>query len=197
MSSQENDTGISQQAKAGENGRRKRRWPIVAGVVAIVVACVALGFWVWHGQPSFCSAVCHEPMDAYVQNYYGADGATLAHMHEQKGETCLDCHEASFGQQIEEAGIWMRGGFSTDAQGYLTGSSEVSADEAFCGRCHDMAAVEESTRDWGGVAGVNPHLSHAGSVQCQNCHSAHGTSNMWCNTCHDWKVPEGWTSAGK
>lgn len=197
MSGQENDVEASHQGETEAPGRRKRRWPIVVGLIVVVLACAGAGFWVWHGQPSFCGTVCHVPMNTYVQNYYGADGATLAHLHEQHGKTCLDCHEATPGQQLEEAGAWMRGDFSTDEQGYLTGASTVSADEEFCGRCHDMASVVESTQNWGGVAGVNPHQSHAGAVQCQNCHSVHGTSNMWCNTCHDWQVPQGWTSAGR
>ena len=46
--------------------RRGRRWPIVVGVIAAVVVAAGAGFWVWHEQPSFCNAVCHDPMDAYV-----------------------------------------------------------------------------------------------------------------------------------
>ena len=47
--------------------RRGRRWPIVVGVIAAVVVAAGAGFWVWHEQPSFCNAVCHDPMDVYVE----------------------------------------------------------------------------------------------------------------------------------
>ena len=50
-----------------------------------------------------------------------------------------------------------------------------------------------STQDWGGQAGVNPHLSHQGeAIDCSNCHGVHETSYMYCNTCHDYAVPSGW-----
>ena len=48
--------------------RPKRGW-IVAGVVAAVIVVAGAGFWVWHEQPSFCNAICHSPMDYYVETY--------------------------------------------------------------------------------------------------------------------------------
>ena len=40
----------------------------------------------WHEQPSFCNAVCHNPMDAYVEAITGRrPGRTLA----GSGTTCL------------------------------------------------------------------------------------------------------------
>ena len=36
---------------------------IVGVVVAVVLVCAGGGFYVWHNQPSFCNAICHEPMD--------------------------------------------------------------------------------------------------------------------------------------
>ena len=47
---------------------RRRGW-IVAGVVAAVIVVAGAGFWVWHEQPSFCNAICHSPMDYYVETH--------------------------------------------------------------------------------------------------------------------------------
>ena len=51
----------NEQAKA--KGGKRRRAPIVCAVVAVVLVCAGGGFYVWHNQPSFCNAICHEPMD--------------------------------------------------------------------------------------------------------------------------------------
>ena len=34
------------------------------------------GFWVWHEQPSFCAAICHTPMDEYLETYEQEPGTT-------------------------------------------------------------------------------------------------------------------------
>lgn len=76
----------NEQAKA--KGGKRRRAPIVCAVVAVVLVCAGGGFYVWHNQPSFCNAICHEPMDYYVDGYYGEGDAThaqLAVAHQQEG----------------------------------------------------------------------------------------------------------------
>ena len=69
--------------------RRGRRWPIVVGVIAAVVVAAGAGFWVWHEQPSFCNAVCHDPMDVYVDGYFN-DATLMANAHERADVTCLE-----------------------------------------------------------------------------------------------------------
>lgn len=54
---------------------RKNKW-IIVGVVAAVLVVAGAGFWVWHEQPSFCNAICHSPMDKYVETYYEGDPGT-------------------------------------------------------------------------------------------------------------------------
>ena len=34
--------------------KKKKKWPIVVGVVVAVLVVAGAGFWVWHEQPSFC-----------------------------------------------------------------------------------------------------------------------------------------------
>ena len=52
-----------------KQGRVRRKWPIAVGCVAAVIVLAAAGFFVWHEQPSFCNAICHVPMDNYVEGY--------------------------------------------------------------------------------------------------------------------------------
>ena len=41
-----------------------------AAAVVVAVAIIAgAGLWVWHEQPSFCAAICHVPMDPYLETY--------------------------------------------------------------------------------------------------------------------------------
>lgn len=194
------ETGESASAHAGVSAgkRRTKRWPIIVGVVAVVLIAAGAGFWVWHEQPSFCNAICHDPMDAYVGGYYN-DATLMANTHERANVTCLECHEAKIDEQVTEGLAWVRGDFATDETGHLI-TQGVTADKAMCttAGCHEWKDVKAATEDWGGVAGVNPHDSHQGeAIDCSNCHEAHGTSYMYCNTCHDYETPEGWADPAK
>ena len=89
--------------------------------------------------------------------------------------------------------------FKTNADGSLA-PQLITADKQQCATagCHDWNDVVAATENWGGQAGVNPHRSHQGeAIDCSNCHSVHGQSIMYCNTCHSWEVPEGWSSPAK
>ena len=85
--------------------RRKRKWPIVVGVVAVVMVAAGVGFWTWHEQPSFCNAICHEPMDNYVEGYFN-DATLMANTHKKAQVTCLECHEAKLSEQVAEGMSW-------------------------------------------------------------------------------------------
>lgn len=183
--------GVPGGGTAPKKGRKK--WPIVVGVVAAVLIVAGAGFWVWHEQPSFCNAVCHDPMDAYVEGYY-SDPSQMAYTHQTAGTTCLQCHEPKLDEQIGEALVWVRGDFSIDEEGKLT-TVGVRSDANMCATsgCHDLEEVAAATENWGGEEGVNPHDSHQGyGLDCSSCHTAHGQSYLYCNTCHDFEVPEGW-----
>lgn len=189
-----------QTAKAEEGARasvvkKRRKWPIAVGCVAAVLAVAAAGFFVWHEQPGFCNAICHVPMDNYVQGYFG-DESLCANAHFQAETTCLQCHEPKLDEQIAEGLAWVRGDFAVDENGDIA-TVGVTADEKMCAQagCHDMGAVIEATQDWGGEPGVNPHDSHQGTaIDCSNCHGVHKTSNMYCNACHDYETAQGWTN---
>ncbi len=173
----------------------RRKWPIAVAVVAAIVVVAGIGFWTWHEQPSFCNAICHSPMDAYVEGYY-EDPTLGAGAHQAAGVTCLQCHEAKIEDQVHEGLVWLAGDFSTDENGLLT-TVGVRSDEKMCtaNGCHDFDEVVAATENWGGEEGVNPHDSHQGrAIDCSNCHGAHQQSIMYCNTCHDYEVPEGWAT---
>ena len=167
----------------GATKRRKgRKWPIAVAVAA-VVAVVA-------------GAVCHDPMDNYVNGYFN-DAALLANAHAREGATCLECHEAKIDDQVREGLAWVSGDYETDETGDIVARG-VTADKKMCAAagCHDWEDVVATTRDWGGEAGVNPHRSHQGeAIDCSNCHGVHESSRMYCNACHDYEVPDGWASA--
>lgn len=55
---------VAGEAEKAAKKAGKKKWPIVVGVVAVVLIAAGAGFWVWHEQPSFCAAICHTPMDA-------------------------------------------------------------------------------------------------------------------------------------
>ncbi len=178
--------------------KRRRKWPIVVGVCAAVLVVAGTGFMMWHEQPSVCNAICHSPMDPYVEGYY-EDATLSAYAHQVENVTCLECHEPKLDEQIEEGLHWVAGDFEVDETGMLK-TVGVRSDAGMCTRqgCHDFDEVVAATENWGGEAGVNPHDSHQGyAIDCSNCHVVHGQSVMYCNTCHDYEVPEGWAAPAK
>ncbi|MDO4291436.1 MAG: cytochrome c3 family protein [Eggerthellaceae bacterium] len=181
-----------------EKKRAKRKWPLAVGVVVAVLVVAGAGFWAWHEQPSFCNAICHEPMDPYVEGYYDNE-ALEAHAHQVEGVTCLQCHEAKLDEQISEGVAWITGNYEVDENGMIA-TVGVRSDAAMCATsgCHDWPETVAATENWGGEAGVNPHESHQGyALDCSSCHTEHGASIMYCNTCHDYEVPDGWTAPAK
>lgn len=186
-------TAAAPEAPSAAPKRPRRKWPIAVAVVAAVLVVAGAGFWTWHEQPSFCNAICHSPMDAYVEGYYH-DASLSANAHQAANVTCLQCHEAKIEDQVHEGLVWLSGDFETGEDGLLT-TVGVRSDEKMCtaSGCHDFDEVVAATENWGGQEGVNPHESHQGhAIDCSNCHGVHQQSVMYCNTCHDYEVPEGW-----
>lgn len=122
----------TEQAPSTKRGRK--RWPIVAGVVAAIVLVAGAGFWTWHEQPSFCASICHTPMDPYYvtyeqgvgglgyDKYYHSVESTqgmMAAVHRDANVTCMGCHVPSLSEQIGEGIGWATGGYTvydTEAQ---------------------------------------------------------------------------------
>lgn len=88
-----------------------------------------------------------------------ADQTNTVKLHMQKGLLCRDCHD-------------------TDTP------AEMSVvKNAKCESCHgtvdDIAAKTVPE-----VKEQNPHKSHQGQLNCNKCHSGHGTAKSYCLDCH-------------
>lgn len=167
---------------------RGKKGLIVAASAAVVLVALVAGGLVWHEQPGFCAAICHTPMDMYVDGYNGGDTALLVTVHKTEAQLeCLDCHESNLSQQVTEGMSWVSGNYS-----YPLEQRKLATRDACLGECHDAEEIINATADWGGEDGVNPHDSHEGDQACGLCHAVHRTSTFYCNSCHNWEQPEGW-----
>ncbi len=197
--------------------RKGKKWPIIVGVVAVVVIVAGAGFWVWHEQPSFCNAICHTPMDPYLPTYEAEPGqpavdkwgnevadasSMLAPMHRVNADaTCMSCHVPTLSEQVNEAVSWVSGNYVNPLEEkdlkQLTAARGVDPDE-FClnESCHNMTRDDliASTADMK----FNPHVAQHGEQECSTCHKAHRASVMYCTQCHsEAEVPDGWLSASE
>lgn len=168
---------------------------IALGIIAVVIVAAGAGFWVWHEQPSFCNAVCHSPMDSYVEGYYSEDPSLGITEHANAEVSCVECHDPGISEQINEAMAWLSNDYSDPLSIRRFGTVD------FCNQCHDdgdtstgkdWTEVVEATANYQG-SGRNPHDSHLGAIDCYTCHSMHNTSKLYCTQCHDnIKNPESW-----
>jgi hypothetical protein len=190
LSGEESDTESETPVGTSKKKRRSRKLLVISGVIVAVIVVTGVGGWIWHEQPSFCSAFCHSPMDSYVEGFYSGDSNLLAVVHADAQEECLDCHEPTVQQQIQEFATWTTGDFKDPLPMTKTGTKE------FCLRsgCHDdFEAAKVATENYNGTA-RNPHDSHYGdALECYTCHRVHRESTLYCNQCHpDMSIPVGW-----
>ena len=197
-----------------ETKRPRKRWTTAVAVVAVVLVVAGAGLWAWHEQPSFCSAICHNPMDPYLPTYEAepgqptadkwgnevADAAGLmaASHRAENGDTCMSCHVPTLGEQISEGMTWVSGDYydplSERNLDDLTAARGVEGDE-FClnEACHNYTRDElvELTSD----RAFNPHVAQHEERECSDCHKAHRSSVMVCAQCHtEAEIPQGWIS---
>ncbi|MEF9842004.1 MAG: cytochrome c3 family protein [Raoultibacter sp.] len=170
--------------------RPKHKTIIISSVVVAVIIVASIGFFVWHEQPSFCSAVCHEPMNAYVEGYFSKDDSILASTHQKNNVTCLKCHETNLGQQVSEGAAWISGNYSVPLEKRDYASEETCLKSG----CHNMTR-EELTQKTAHLK-RNPHdWSMHGTLnyECGDCHSMHGQQVDQCAGCHgDIQPTKGW-----
>lgn len=172
----------------------------MAGTVAVVLVLAGAGFWVWHEQPSFCNAICHSPMDNYVESYSSGDAGMLVTQHVEAGKNCLDCHNPVITEQLTEVCTWMADDYPMTDDGMLNTDKEIATEE-FCTNdgCHNMSDVVNATWGFeGNDAKYNPHSSHQDNqLECGDCHKSHETSTLYCAKCHDLNLPEGWEATNE
>ena len=192
---------------------RKQRAGIVVGCIVAVLVVAGAGFMVWHEQPSFCNAICHNPMDPHLPTYEATPGESatdkwgnevedassmLAAVHGQVGKTCMDCHVPTLSEQVNEGVEWVSGNYDSPL-GERTATQLVEArglenSDEFCmnDSCHPYTREElEKKTAWMGK--INPHTPQHGEQKCTTCHKAHRASVNYCTQCHtDAVVPDGW-----
>lgn len=124
-------------------------------------------------------------MEAFAINphksHYGEMACTQCH---KNGETTLYCNTCH--------------SFQVDPRNTM-----VTVSDKGCLKCHEsyekMAKVitsifppfvkteiQKSCTKWEAFP-INPHESHYGEMKCTQCHSIHGESRLYCNTCHDFR----------
>lgn len=122
-----------QDGSQGKKPGSKKRLPIVIGVVVAVLVVAVGGGLAWHEQPSFCGAICHTPMNGYLETYEAEPGQAatdkwgnevadasgmMAAVHRKAGEesgtpiTCLSCHEPTLSEQLTEGLHWVTGSYN-------------------------------------------------------------------------------------
>ncbi len=203
--------------------KKGKKWPIITGVVIVVLIAAGAGFWVWHEQPSFCNAICHTPMDQYNVTYDqepGVEGVdkwgntvedtssmlavthrTASMLETGEGATCMSCHSPVISQQMEEGMKWVTGDYTypleerdADALVKWTG---IEPDE-FClnESCHNMTRDDLISAT--SSLEFNPHIAMHGETACTDCHKAHRASVYACTQCHtEAEAPEGWLTVAE
>ena len=201
--------------------KKKRKWPIVIGVIAVVLVAAGAGFWVWHEQPSFCNAICHTPMDPYNKTYEYNSGAAgedkwgnevkdagtmMVVTHKEQDVDCLGCHVPTLQEQVAEGLNWVSGNYVYPLEERslkrLVEARGAASDE-FClnDSCHHVtdsgtpiktrADLLAATKDLSSTR--NPHEPHHGEKECSDCHKAHRASVSLCSQCHaEAPIPDGW-----
>lgn len=198
--------------------KKRCRYSVVLAVVALVIVIAGAGLWTWHEQPSFCAAICHTPMDGYLETYEEEPGQTgldkwgnevtnsssmMAPTHRVgAGTDCMDCHTPVLNQQISEGINWVSGNyqFPLNERTLAEITEPAGLDyKALClnESCHNMSEddLAQTTADMGTY---NPHSMHHEDIDCGMCHKAHRASVMYCTKCHATaEVPDGWLSASQ
>ena len=166
----------------------RKRIVVIAVLLSVVVlgGVGAVGMWQYHEQPQFCGT-CHI-MDPYLESWQGSDYGAAAHAAEDVA--CLDCHEPTLQQQMDELVMYVQGDFTVPLE-------EREFGVEFCFDCHEAnehTGYEEVIQRTEGLE-INPHASHLGEMECHTCHKMHGPSEDYCAQCHDpVATGAGWTT---
>ena len=166
----------------------KKKIIVIAVLLGVVVigGVGAVAAWKYHEQPQFC-ATCHI-MEPYLASWQASDYGAYAHAVEDV--TCLECHEPTTQQQVDELVVYMQGDFAVPLE-------EREYGNEFCFDCHEPnehTSYEEVIQLTVGLE-LNPHDSHLGEMECATCHKTHRPSEDYCAQCHGpVATGPGWTT---
>jgi len=180
-----------------------KKTALIAGIAIVVIVIAAVALWNYHEQPQFC-ATCHL-MEPYLESWLSPP--LLAHAHAEESVACLDCHEPTIKQQVQELIVTVR-------QDYENPLKERDFPKAECFKCHEhgsYAQIAELTADYtvngeqvnphaheidaqapepeaytGGPEDPDPHNTEKGELECDECHKVHRESPglSVCYDCH-------------
>ncbi|MBQ9955290.1 MAG: cytochrome c3 family protein [Eggerthellaceae bacterium] len=188
--------------------KSKKKLGVIAGVAAAVIVVAGAGFWVWHETPGFCGAICHTPMDPYLDTYeqdYNAEGVdkwgnaventkgmmVVSHkmVLDDSGESldCLSCHIPTMSEQISEGIAWVTGGYDVvDNPTYELVLHETSLEDLTAARGvePDSFCMNEACHTGAdGAAMTREELVEATAGLTRNPHEMpHG--DLLCSDCH-------------
>lgn len=163
-------TNLAEDAEVAPREPKKNpRRVIAAAIAAVVVIAAGIGAWTWHEQPSFCNALCHEPMDHHVENYYADDPTIGAALHRTAGAACLDCHEPRLDEQVSEAAKWVSGDFDNPVTAFV----EVGKSTCMTESCHNLSTEQFSSLspDHDGIIAYD--------APCSSCHAMHDAGKLF------------------
>jgi len=163
---------------------------IVMGALVLLGTVAAGAMLKASENPSFCG-LCH-----IIKPYYESwnTGMLLDNTHAQAQIECLDCHHRTIPEKAMEGMNFIIGNYTLPLEG-------PPGDRAMCLACH---AEDGEGSSWDEIKAAtnfeqsNPHDSHNGEQNCNECHSIHDTSEVYCAQCHlfGWydELDESWES---
>jgi hypothetical protein len=201
--------------KKGDKGKKRGKGRVVlitAGAVFVLLVGGGGGVYATqHSNPSFCNAICHTPMDPYVESYkenistnplqVDLAGPLSVTVHKDDGDVlCVECHNDGLDVQLREGLHWATGNYVYPFEGKVLTAGEAKQEGQlngveFCLRegCHVGVETVDELKEVLSDQTRNPHDSHNGLLNCTECHRTHEQSVMWCTQCHaDAVVPDGW-----
>lgn len=214
----EDTAAAASEGAAPKKKRNRKKTLTIWGVIIGVIAVLGIGFTIWHNTPSFCGAICHTPMDSYVEGYNDEHSVHLIAKHaavqtaDGKDIVCITCHEPKIQEQVMEAVHWVSGNFEYNDQTRQLSqrrdyasyeNSGVLDNDGFCINegCHTLDQLELVNNIY---TDYPPHSIYMGmdscsedmsQLDCGSCHRMHEASVMYCTKCHeDAPVPGGWVS---
>lgn len=160
----------------------KRKPLVVAAIFLVFIGIAAVTMRQVEANPSLACAPCHV-MQPYLEGYQAGD--LLSHKHAQAGIKCIDCHDNTMANKIEETWQYVTDDFD-DPPDKRTFNNDM------CLKCHNTDDIKTKTQ----YGHENPHDSHLGDLVCSDCHKMHMKSQTSCSECHNFdfmkKLPPEW-----
>ena len=153
---------------------------IMLSAIVIVGAGAGVGLLKASANPTFCGT-CH-----IIKPYYQSwnEGSLLDHQHAEANVTCQECHHSTIPEKAQEGFNYIIANYVVPLEGGPDGGRD------FCLDCHSENGNGSS---WAEIRAAtdfeeaNPHDSHNGEQECNECHNMHQPSQVMCSQCHFFK----------